>query len=96
MGLLANKDKHTVKVRNYPHTNMISKPIIMRAGEYKCWIFEMHLKLRDQQLKTIIYINICTSILKSHGNHKPKIYNRYTYKKKKESKNNTVFTVNKS
>ena len=27
----------------------------MRGGEYKCRIFEMHLKLRDQQLKTIMY-----------------------------------------
>ena len=35
---------------------MISKPVIMRGGEYKCRIFEMHLKLRDQQLKTIIHM----------------------------------------
>ena len=35
---------------------MISKPVIMRGGEYKCRIFEMHLKLRDQQLKTIMHM----------------------------------------
>ena len=35
---------------------MISKPVIVRGGEYKCRIFEMHLKLRDQQLKTIMYV----------------------------------------
>ena len=34
---------------------MISKPIIVRGGEYKCRIFKTHLKLRDQQLKTIMY-----------------------------------------
>ena len=27
----------------------------MRKGEYKCRILEMHLKLRDQQLKTVLY-----------------------------------------
>ena len=37
---------------------MIPKTVIMRGGEYKCRIFKVHLKLRDQQLKTIIYIHI--------------------------------------
>ena len=55
MGKLTSKGKHTVKVGNHPHTNLISKLVIMRGGEYKCRIFEMHLKLRDQQLKTIMY-----------------------------------------
>ena len=41
----------------------------------------MHLKLRDQQLTTIMYIQ--TAISKPHGSHKPKGYNRYTYKKEK-------------
>ena len=35
---------------------MISNPAIVRRGEYKCRILEIHLKLRDQQLKTILYI----------------------------------------
>ena len=35
---------------------MISKPVILRAGEYKCRIFEMHLKLRDQKPKNTMYI----------------------------------------
>ena len=43
--------KANIKVGNHPHTNMISKPVIIRGQEYKCRIFEMHLKLRDQQLK---------------------------------------------
>ena len=55
MGKLTNKDKHTVKAGNHPHTNMISKPVNMRGGEYKCSILEMHFKLRDQQCKTILY-----------------------------------------
>ena len=54
MGKLTRKAH--IKVGNHPHTNMISKAIIMRGGEYKCRIFEVHLKLRDHQLKTITYI----------------------------------------
>ena len=30
---------------------MISKPENMRREEYKCKVLQMHLKLRDQQLK---------------------------------------------
>ena len=70
---------------------MISKPVIVRGREYKCRISEMHLKLRDQQLKTIMYVCIYihiyrekdreTAILKLHGHCKPKVYNRYSHKK---------------
>ena len=35
---------------------MISKPAIMRRGEYKFRILEMHLKLTVNQLKTNFYI----------------------------------------
>ena len=35
---------------------MISKPAIVRRGEHKCRMLEMHLKLKDQQLKTILSI----------------------------------------
>ena len=58
MGKLTGKGKHAVKVENCPYTNMISKPVIMRKAEYKCRTLEMHLKLKDQQLKSIIYIYI--------------------------------------
>ena len=34
----------------------MSKPAIVRRGDYKCKILEIHLKLRDQQLKTILYV----------------------------------------
>ena len=55
MEKLTSKGKHTVKVGNHPHTNMISKSAIMRKGEYKYRILEMHLKLKDQQLKTVLF-----------------------------------------
>ena len=56
MGKLTSKGKHTVKVGNHPHRNMISKPAVVRRGEHKCRILEMHLKLKDQQLITILFI----------------------------------------
>ena len=56
MGKLSGIGKHTVKLGNHPHKNIISKPAIVRRGEHICRIFEMHLKLRDQKLETILYI----------------------------------------
>ena len=56
MGKLTSKGKHAVKVENRPHANKISKPAVMRIGEYTFRILEMHLKIRDQQLKAILYI----------------------------------------
>ena len=32
---------------------MIPKTVIVRGEEYKCRVFKIHLKLRDQQLKVI-------------------------------------------
>ena len=51
-----SKGKHTVNVGNHPHANMISKPANLRRGEYKCKVLQMHLKLRDQQLKPVLYM----------------------------------------
>ena len=66
---------------------MISKPA-MRRREYKCRILEMHLKLRDQQLKTILYIyRLIYQNLMGTANQKSTI-DTHT-KKKKESKHNT-------
>ena len=59
MGKLTSTGKRTVKVGDHPHTNMISKQAIVKRGKYKCRILGMHLKLRDQQLKTILCIYIC-------------------------------------
>ena len=56
MKKLNTKGKYTVKIENHLHTNMISKPAIVRRGEQKCRILEMHLKLKDQQLETIFLI----------------------------------------
>ena len=88
MGKLTSKGKHTVKVGNNLHTNMISKPAIMRRGEYKCRILEMHLKLRDQQLKTIFFIYRLL-----YQNHMVTVKQKSTLdihtKKKKKSKHNT-------
>ena len=49
------KKPQQTKVGNHQHTNMILKPAIMRRGGYKFKILEMHWKLRDQQLKIILY-----------------------------------------
>ena len=58
MEMLTRKGKDTVKVGNHPQTNMISKPAIVKRGEYKCRILEMHLKLIDQQSKqSSLHIN---------------------------------------
>ena len=56
MEKLTSKGKHRVKVGSHPHTNMKSKPATVRRGEYKRRTLEMHLKLRDQQLKTILFV----------------------------------------
>ena len=53
-GKCKQQQQKPVKVGTQPHKNMTSKPVIMRGGEYKCQIFEMHLKVRDQQLKTML------------------------------------------
>ena len=89
MGKLTSKGKHIVKAGNHPHTNMISKPAIMRRGEYKCRILKMHLKLRDHKLKqSCIYIyRLLYQNLMVTANQKSTI-DIHT-KKKKESKYNT-------
>ena len=88
MGKLTSKGKHTVKVGNHPHTNMISKPAIVRRGQYKCRILKTHLKLRDQQPKTILYIYrlVYQNIMVTTNQ---KLQQIHTHKKKKQSKHNT-------
>ena len=60
----------------------------MRGGDYKCSIFKMHLKLRDQQLKAIIYIYDCCKKNLMVTTNQKSIIDIHT-KKKKESKHNT-------
>ena len=54
MEKLTVKGKHTVKVGNHIHTNMILKSAIVRRAQ----IQDMgnNLKLKDQQQKTILFI----------------------------------------
>ena len=56
MTRLTSKGIYTVKIQNHPCTIMPPKSEILRKGGYKCRTLEVHLQLRDQQLKTILYI----------------------------------------
>ena len=80
--------KHTVKVGSHPHTNMISKLATVRRGEHKCRKWELHLKLRDKQLKTILYIYrlLYQNLM---GNANQKTTTDIHTKKKKQPKHNT-------
>lgn len=51
MDKLTNKGKHIEKVGSHPHKNILSKPVIMKGWEYKCRIFEIHLKLEISNVK---------------------------------------------
>uniref|UniRef100_A0A4X1W0R5 RNA-directed DNA polymerase n=2 Tax=Sus scrofa TaxID=9823 RepID=A0A4X1W0R5_PIG len=55
MTRLTSKGIYTVKIQNRPCTIIPPKSEIMRRGGYKCRTLEMHLQLRDQELKTISY-----------------------------------------
>ena len=87
MGKLTRRGKHIAKVGNHPPTDKISKPAAVRRGEYKCRIWEMHLKLRDQQFKTILCIyRLLYQNLMGSANQKTAI-DLHT-NKKKQSKHN--------
>ena len=94
MRKLASKGKHTVKVGNHPYTNKTSKPTIVKTEDYKLRILEMHLKLRDQQLKTTLYIyRLLNQNLMVTANQKSTA-GTHT-QKKKESKHNITVEENK-
>ena len=42
MGKSTGKGKHIAKTGNHLYTCMISNPVIVRGGQYKCKIFETH------------------------------------------------------
>ena len=88
MGKLFSKGKHTVKVGNHLHTD-ISKPAIVRRGDHKCRILEMHLKLKDQHFKTILFIYRMLYQIHMVTTNQKSTIDTHT-KKKKESKHNTV------
>ena len=56
MGNLTGKSKHKVKVGNHLYKNMILALTIVRRGEHKCSIMEMYLKLKNQQIKIILFV----------------------------------------
>ena len=83
MGKLTGKGKNTVKVKDHSDRSMVSTPVTVR-GEYKYRIFERHLKLKDQQLKMIMYIQrLLYQKLLVTTNQKSVILNRYTKKRKR-------------
>ena len=41
---------------------MLQKLEVMRRGEYTCRTLKMHLELRDQQLKTVLYMYVCVCV----------------------------------
>ena len=47
----SGKGKHTIKVGNHPHTNMISKPAIVRRAAMQD--IGNAFEIKDQQLKTV-------------------------------------------
>ena len=55
MTRLTSKGIYTVKIQNHPCAIMLPKSKFMRRGGYKCRTLEIHLELRNQQLKTISY-----------------------------------------
>ena len=91
MGKLIGESKHTIRAGNHPYTNMISKPATVRRQEYKCRKWELHLKLRDQQLKATLYTYrlLCQNLM-GNANQKTTID---TYKKRKSNPNTTLKTV---
>ena len=85
-----SKGVHIAKVGNHPHTNMLQKQETVRRRAHKSRILERNPQLKDQWLRTILYIYIYIPISKLLGNWKPEIYNIYTpTNKKKQSKQKT-------
>ena len=80
MKKLTRKGKHTVKLGNHPHTNMISKPAIVRRVQMQDIGNTFEIKSPATQ-NHLVYL--LTAISKLHGNCKLKIYNRYTLTKEK-------------
>ena len=88
MEKLTSKGKYKVNVENQPNTNIISKQAIVRRGEHQCRILEVHLKLKDLQLKTIFFIyRLLYKNLMVTATQKSTVATHT--KKKKESKHNT-------
>ena len=81
MGKPTGEGKCNVKVGSHSYANMISKPATVRRGEYKCRKWELHLKLRDQQLTTTLYTY--RLLYQTSWEMQMKKLQRYTHKKEK-------------
>ena len=93
MEKLISKGKHKVKVGNHLHTN-ISKIMLVRRGEQKYRILGKHLKLKDQQLKIILFIyRLLYQSLMVTTNQKSTVD---THTKKKKESNTTLTLAIKS
>ena len=83
-----NKGKYTIKVGHHLHKYDM-KSAIMRRGEYKCRILQMYLKLKEQQLQTILFTyRLLYQNLMVTKNEKYTT-DTHIHTKKKESKHNT-------
>ena len=70
---------------------MISKLAPMRRGKYECKILEMHLKLKDQQLKIILHIyRMLHQNLVGTTNQKKTIDTHFKKKEEGEGKENEI------
>ena len=90
MTRLTSKGIYTVKIQNHPCTIIPPKSEIVRRGGYKCRTLEMHLQLRDQQLKAISYIHgLLNQNFRITANQKSTIDTHTHTKKKNLLKYNT-------
>ena len=89
-GKAYQKGRYKVKVGKHLNTNMLSKPVIVRRGEHKCRLLEMHLKLKDQQLKRIFFIyRLLYQYIMVTANQKSTMdTHTHSQKEKKEKKKN--------
>ena len=76
------KGRHKAKVGNRLDKNIISKPAIVRKAEHKSRILDMHLNLKDQQLKTILFIYILLHQILMVTTHQKSTIDTYTKKGK--------------
>ena len=91
MGKLTSKEKHTVKVGNHTHTNMISKTAIVRRAQMQ----DIGNEGTSNLLKTNLCVCVCVCVcidccIKTSWEQQTKKSTIDTHtKKKKESKHST-------
>ena len=76
MTRLTSKGIYTVKIGNHPCTILLPKSEIMRRGGYQRRTLEVHLELRDQQLKNnlvCVCMCICTYIYRERQRERERL-----------------------